>query len=55
MGLSAAKLMDRIEPSERPKSPILDGITWGCSLRILNALCAQVDNKTSIFKVNYDL
>lgn len=55
MGLSVAKLMARIEPRERPKSPILSGITWGCSLRILNALCAQVDKKTLILKVKYDL
>lgn len=37
--------MATTEPRERPNSPTLSGTTWGCSLRILNAVCVEAENK----------
>lgn len=39
--LSTANAMVTIEPRERPNIPTLCGITWGWSLTILNAVCAE--------------
>lgn len=49
MVLSAANEKDTMEPRDRPNSPILSGITLGCSLMILNAVCAEADT-TNLLK-----
>lgn len=49
--LSAANEKDTIEPRDRPKSPTLSGFTLGCSLMMLNAVCAEADNTISFKNV----
>lgn len=48
--LSAANEKDTIEPRDRPNSPTRSEITRGCSLMMLNAVCAEADNKMGFLK-----
>lgn len=48
--LSAANEKDTIEPRHRPNSPTRSEITWGCSLMMLKAVCAEADNTVFLKK-----